>query len=148
MSYNETNACRDLAVLADQLAARQDIRTPGEFISCLGEQVAGIRPGFWRYFDLLKGGRNSLPGGGFRPQFDDNSGGQARHFAGIAVSCLVFGPKLTIWLSENIRRDRADQPDGQLTLAAVRFTRKLLEGELLPTAAGKWICDNLCQDCR
>jgi hypothetical protein len=147
MPPTELNACRNLAALADQLAVRPDIRSPREFIYCLGEQAAGIRQGPWRYFDLLKGGRTLLPGGGFRPQFDDNSGGQTRHFIGIAVSSLTFGPKLTVWLSENIRRDRADRPDGQLTLAAIQFTQKLLAGELLPTTAGEWICANLCLDC-
>jgi hypothetical protein len=147
MPSNVPNACRDLAALADQIAARQDIRSPREFICCLGEQAAGIRPGLRRYFDLLKGGRTLLPGGGFQPQFDDNSGGQTRHFIGIAVSSLTFGPGLTVWLSENIRRDRADRPDGQLTLAAIQFTQKLLAGELLPTAAGDWICANLCLEC-
>jgi hypothetical protein len=147
MPASETNACCKLAELAEELAARQDIRTAQDFIFRLGERAAGIRPGFRSFFDLFLAGRNLLPGHGFRPEFEDGSDGQARHFAGVAVSSAILGPKLTIWLSEKIRLDPPDQPDGRLTLMAVSFSQKLVRGELLPQASGHWIRENLCLDC-
>ena len=146
MTSTESNACCKLADLADELARQPGI-SPREFICQLGEKAAGIRPGLWRYLDLLKGGANPLPGSGFRPEFDDGSGGQTRHFAGIAVSCLLFGPKLTVWISENIRRDPPTSPDGRLTLAATDFSQKLVKGQMPPGAAGQWIRDNLSNGC-
>lgn len=146
MTATESNACCKLAGLADELARQPGI-TPKDFIYKLGEKAAGIRPGLWRYFDLFKGGANPLPGKGFKAEYDDGSGGQARHFAGIAVSCLTLGPKLTVWVSENLRLDQPNTPDGRLTLAAADFTQKLVKGELPPTQAGQWIRDNLSDGC-
>ena len=73
----ETNACCKLAELAEEVAARNV--KPREFIYALGEKAAGIRPGLWRYFDLLKGGRTLMLGQGFRPELDDGSGGHKDH---------------------------------------------------------------------
>ncbi|MBN9389718.1 MAG: hypothetical protein J0I20_16950 [Chloroflexi bacterium] len=144
-SIEGANACQQLADLAEKIAGESPSLSPKEFILTLGKQAAGIRHAFWGLFDLLKGGSNLIPGGGFKPEYDDGSGGQARHFVGIAVSNLRFGPKLTTWLSETVRRDPAHSPDGRLTLAAVDFSQKLLKGELAITAAGQWLRNQLCQ---
>lgn len=144
-SADGASACQKLADLATSIATQNPTLTPKEFILTLGEQAAGIRRGPWGFLDLLRGGRNALPGGGFRPEFDDGSGGQVRHFGGIAVSCIWFGPKMTVWLSETVRRDAANSPDGRLTLAAVEFCHRLLEGELPIAAAGEWLRDHLCR---
>jgi hypothetical protein len=143
-SAEGTTACQQLTALAEKIAGENPALSPKEFILALGEQAAGIKGGFRGFFDLLKGGKNLLPGSGFKPEYDDSSGGQVRHFVGIAVSSLRFGPKLTVWLSETVRRDPADTPDGRLTLVAVDFSQKLLKGELPITAAGQWLRDNLC----
>lgn len=140
----ETGACAQLASLAAKIAAQSPQISPRDFILALGEQAAGIRRGMWGGFDLLRGGRNLIFGGGFKPEFDDHSGGQVRHFTGIAVSSVRFGPRLTTWLSENIRRDPAGSPDGRLTLVAVDFSKKLLKGEVPVNAAGQWLQEKLC----
>jgi hypothetical protein len=144
-SMAEANACQRLAGLAGKITAQNPGLSPRDFILALGEQAAGIRRGPPGLLDLLKGGNNLLPGGGFQSEYDDGSGGQARHFIGIAVSSVTFGPKLTVWLSETVRRDPADSPDGRLTLAAIDFTRKLLNGELPTASAEQWLRDNLCK---
>jgi hypothetical protein len=144
-SIEGANACQQLTALAEKIAGENPSLSPKEFILTLGEQAAGIRHGFRGLFDLLKGGTNLIPGGGFKPEYDDGSGGQVRHFVGIAVSSLRFGPKLTVWLSETVRRDPANTPDGRLTLVAVDFCQKLLKGELQVTTAGQWLRDHLCQ---
>ncbi|HEX2913625.1 MAG TPA: hypothetical protein VH186_22670 [Chloroflexia bacterium] len=146
MTGCQNSACCKLADLADNLANSSTTLSPKDFITLMGERAAGIRPGLWRYFDLLRGGQDLIPGKGFRSEYNDGSEGQVRHFAGIAVSTITFGPKLTIWISENIRLDKASSPDGRLTIAAIGFTTRLLGGQIPVSAAGEYIRQNLCQE--
>lgn len=143
-SMGETSACQKLVELARKMASQNPGLSPKDFILTLGEQAAGIRRGPLRLLDLVKGGKNLLPGSGFKSEYDDGSGGQVRHFVGIAVSRITLGPKLTVWLSETVRRDPAGSPDGRLTLAAIDFSQKLLKGEIPITSAGQWLRENLC----
>ena len=85
-----------------------------------------------------------LRGGGFKPDLHDAPPSQTRHFAGIARAVTVFGPHRTLWLSEHVRRDTADSPDGRLSALAVEFASSLLDGSLAIGDAGEWIRANVC----
>jgi hypothetical protein len=136
------NACEELAQLVEKIAA-QHTDAKG-FLVALGQDAADIHTGPRALLDLLIAGRTELPGGGFKPELRDHSGSQSRHFAGIARSVTVLGAKRTVWISENLRRDKRDSADGRLTLLAVEFASGLLDGELEPVDAGAWIRSNLC----
>lgn len=110
----------------------------------LGAAVAGIRTGPLGLLDLARGGRNPFPGSGMTTRFDDDSDGQARHFAGIATASARVSPAVTRWLSVHIGRDDPESPDGRLTDLAVAFARALLHGELATSDAAAWVEERLC----
>jgi len=138
------SSCRRLAGISARLAERE--LEPIPFLRALGLQVAGIRPPPLALGDLARGGRNVIPGRGFLDPLDDGSSGQARHFAGIAVATTFFaGGSQTRWISENLRRDPANSPDGLPTEAGILFARLLTSGELQPEEAPEWQLDRLCR---
>jgi hypothetical protein len=136
-------ACQRLAGLAANLAVRD--RTPERFLIDLGKQGAGIRPGRSALIDLARDGRNMILGRGFRSEFDDGTRGQVRHFVGVARASMFGGSVVTRWISEHLRRDPADSPDGRLADEGIGFAHALLAGRLEPSAASGWIRERLCK---
>ena len=137
----QTTAVERLARIADQLGARG--LAPRRFLRGLAWNCAGIRPDLRGYLDLATGGRNSIPGRGFRGQFDDGSDGQVRHFAGVAVAPVLLGERAAQVAHHWILKDAPDTADGQLSAEAARFSRLLREGSLSTRDAGTWIRRNL-----
>jgi hypothetical protein len=139
-----TTACEQLARTAEAIAEEHPGWPAREYLVELAHVVAGIRRGPLAGLGLLVGGRSRLRGGGFRPELRDRTAGQTRHFAGIARAVTVVGPSRTVWLSEHVRRDAPDSPDGRLTALAVGFAAQLLDGSLATGDAGAWIRANVC----
>ena len=139
------SACEGMARVADAIAADHPDWPAHEFLVELAVQVAGIRRGPLSALGLLLGGRARLKGGGFRAELRDHTAGQTRHFAGIARAVTVLGPRRTSWLSEHVRRDHPDSPDGRLTAVAVEFASNLLDGSLTTRDAGEWIRRRVCR---
>lgn len=121
-----------------------DTTHPRRFLISLGAAVAGIRTGPLALIDLARGGRNRFPGRGMADAFDDDSDGQARHFAGIATAAARVGPTPTRWLSIVVGRDAPTTADGRLTDLAVDFALLLLRRELATVDAADWIRERLC----
>lgn len=142
MNNSAPSACQRLADAADRLAV--DGPEPRAYLVALARQGADIRSGPLAVFDLLVGGRNPILGRGFRPELDDDTDGQVRHFVGVARSVTLLGAGPTRWISEHVRRDPRDSPDGRLTELAQRFARQVLDGDLAPSEAGDWIRRRLC----
>lgn len=136
------DACERLAALASRIAPRDP--SPRRFLTALGREAAGIRPGPAGLVDLARGGRNILVGHGFKRRYDDATTGQVRHFAGTAVAVATLGPSATVWVSEHLRGDPDRSADGRLTEAAARFADMVLSGALPVAEAGGWIERTLC----
>ena len=136
------NACGHLVKLARELVAAEP--SPREFLFQLGERAAGIRRGPVGYIDLARGGRNIFPGDGVVDELEDNTGGQIRHFAGIAAASVRVGPSSATWLSVHVGRDAVKSADGRLTEAAASFSRRLLAGDLAVADAPDWISKHIC----
>lgn len=148
LAVSETDvlpACGALAVLASLIVDADPSVQPGSFLERLGEQVAGVRPGVRGLADFASGGRDHLRGAGFRDELDDRTGGQARHFAGVAAAAARFGSELTDVAGRFVLGDDNSTADGQLTRKALEFVRLLLSGELTPRAAADWIRSELCE---
>lgn len=137
------NGCEMLAALCDQIVLVEPGIEPGRFLEVLGQTAAGIETGFRGIFDLARGGSNPIPGGGFKPAFDDDTEGQGRHFAGIAASASRFGSGPTTFVSHTFL-DKPETPDGRLSTVAAEFAVLLKSGELQPADAGAWVRDRLC----
>lgn len=138
----ERDGCSALVALAAGEAVPG--LAPRRFVRRLGHAGAGVRPGMLGLLDLARGGRNTLPGHGFRHELADGTGGQVRHFCGLAAACDRFGPKLTWWLSVHLRRDAPDTPDGRLTDLAIEFVGLLYRGDLDVGQADEWLRRTLC----
>ena len=138
----ERDACAALVALAER-EARPGV-SPRRFLRRLGTLGAGVRPGLPGILDLARAGSDTLPGHGFRPELEDGSGAQVRHFCGIAACCALFGRAPTRWVSVHLRRDAPESPDGRLTDLAVELARLLAAGELEVSAAPDWIGRTLC----
>ena len=136
-------ACQRLAGLAANLAVQD--RTAERFLIDLGQQGAGIRPGRFALIDLARDGRNVILGRGFKPEFDDGTRGQVRHFVGVARASMFGGSALTLWISEHVRRDPAGSPDGRLADEGIDFAQALLAGRLELSEASDWIREKLCR---
>lgn len=136
------DACSKLATAIDLAAAQTT--SPRQLLVTLGTAAAGIRPGPLALLDLARGGRNHFPGRGMASEFDDDSDGQVRHFAGIATSVVRVGPVLTRWLSIVMGRDAPSSPDGKLTDLAVEFASLLLRRELAAVDGADWVRSRLC----
>lgn len=136
------HVCHDLAATADRLAV--DAASPRAFLVELAVVAAGIRRGPLVVVDLALGGRNPMVGGGFRPELDDGSPFQVRHFVGVARSVTLLGGRLTRLLSETARLDPRDTPDGRLTDLGQLFARLVLDGDLPLGDTGAWIRHHVC----
>ena len=136
-------ACERLAGLAGQLAEADD--SVNEFLLDLGEEGAGISRGRRALADLARGGRNRIPGKGFKQRFDDGSIGQVRHFVGYARASMFGGTFVTRWISEHLRHDAADSPDGRLGDEGIEFSQDLIAGRLELSAAPTWLRTHLCR---
>lgn len=143
MASDDLNACRELAAICDRILASDAAIAPVDFLRSLGSLVAGIDPGPEGILDLTRGGSNEIWGKGFRPEFDDGSNGQARHFAGTAASVAIVGGRLTEFVAHTFL-DPADTPDGRLTSAAVTFATQILDETLPLQNCSEWIQDHLC----
>lgn len=139
-------ACQRLAGLTGQLA--EEDRRPQDFLLALGLEAAGIHRGSRGVADLLRGGRNRIPGNGFLARYDDGTEGQVRHFSGIAVATILARGNPTLWISRHLRHDRKGSPDDRLTEQGIAFATQLLHGELAPDEAQEWVLAHLCRRSR
>ena len=140
---SEVNGCEMLAMVCEQIVRVEPEIEPEHFLEVLGQTAAGIATGLRGVLDLVRGGSNPIPGGGFKPEFDDGTGGQARHFAGIAASAGRFGAGPTAFVSHRFL-DRPGTADGRLSTAAAEFAAMIESGELSPSDAATWIRETLC----
>jgi hypothetical protein len=136
-------ACERLAGLADHLAERHD--HVNAFLLDLGQQAGGISKGRRALTDLARGGRNRIRGRGFKHRFDDGSIGQVRHFAGYVRASMFGGGSITRWISEHLRHDPPDSPDGRLGEEGIEFAQELIAGRLELSDASQWLRDRLCR---
>jgi hypothetical protein len=137
------SACERLAGLADYLADTDD--SVNDFLLDLGQQAGGISKGRKALADLARGGRNRIPGKGFKQRFDDGSIGQVRHFVGYVRASMFGGADVTRWISEHLRHDAADSPDGRLGDEGIEFAQDLIAGRLELSEASAWLRTNLCR---
>jgi hypothetical protein len=136
-------ACERLAGLAGYLATRD--HGVNDFLLDLGQRAAGISRGRGALADLARGGRNRIPGKGYKQRFDDGSIGQVRHFVGYARASMLGGTNLTRWIGEHLRQDPADSPDGRLGDEGIRFAQDLIAGRLELAEASAWLRTRLCR---
>jgi hypothetical protein len=135
------DACARLAESIDRLAERG--HSSGRFLRELG-RAAGVRRGPLWLTDAATGGRNRIRGRGFHPAVDDDTDGQARHFAGTVAVAARLGGAITRWLVVHVLRDPLDSPDGRLSDEAIEFVRMVRSGELAQADAADWVRDRLC----
>jgi hypothetical protein len=143
MIDSEPDGCRQLAEVSDQIVAADPDISSRDYLRALGRLVAGIEPGVEGILDLARGGSNEISGKGFKPEYDDGSMGQARHFAGTAVSVALFGARATGIIAHSMV-DPPDTPDGRLSAAAIEFANLIMSEELPVADASSWIVDELC----
>jgi hypothetical protein len=136
-------ACERLAGLAGYLAETDG--NVNEFLLDLGKRGAGISEGQQAAADLVRGGRNRIPGKGFKGPFDDGSGGQVRHFVGYARASMFGGTNVTRWIGEHLRHDPANSPDGRLGDEGIEFGQDLIGGRLELSEASSWLRNHLCR---
>lgn len=136
-------ACEKLGELSSQLAEEDD--SPGAFLADLGSEAAGIRQGSRGFTDLLRGGRNTIPGRGFRERYDDGTQGQVRHFSGIAVATIYASGNPTRWISQHLRNDKKGSADDLLTEQGIAFATAVLGGQLALDQTGDWVQGHLCR---
>ncbi len=136
-------ACERLSELAAYLADTDD--EVSDFLLDLGQRAGGISKGRRALADLARGGRNRIPGKGFKQRFDDGSIGQVRHFAGYVRASMFGGTAVTRWISEHIRHDPADSPDGRLGDEGIEFAQDLIAGRLELSGASTWLRTRLCR---
>ncbi len=137
------SACRRLAGLSAALGKRE--QAPEAYLRALGTAAAGIRPPPRALADLARGGRDLIPGGGFRTIYADGTPGQVRHFAGVAVASTYGGTAATELLSVFLRRDPVRSADGRLSERALEFASLVTSGELPLEQTGAWILENVCR---
>ena len=135
------DACAALAESIDRLAARG--YSSRRFLKELG-RAAGVRRGPLWLFDAASGGRDRLRGRGFHPAVDDDTDGQARHFAGTVAVAARLGGAITRWLTTHVLRDGRDTADGRLSDEAIEFVRLVRSGELTQADAAGWVRERLC----
>jgi hypothetical protein len=135
-------ACQRLAELAGQQAGADD--KANEFLLDLGKRAAGISRGGQALLDLARGGTNRIVGRGFRPEYDDGSTGQVRHFVGLARASMFGGVQTTRWISEHFRDDAPNSADGRLGDQGIEFAQDLIAGRLALSDTATWIRERLC----
>ncbi len=136
-------ACERLAGLAGYLADNDD--NANEFLLDLGQQAGGISRGRRALTDLARGGRNRIRGKGFKQRYDDGSVGQVRHFVGYVRASMFGGALVTRWISEHLRHDPANSPDGRLGDEGIAFEQDLVAGRLELADASTWLRTHLCR---
>jgi hypothetical protein len=136
-------ACDRLSELADYLAHTDN--SVNQFLLDLGQQAGGISKGRRALADLARGGSNRIPGKGFKQRFDDGSIGQVRHFVGYARASMFGGTAVTRWISDHIRNDPPDSPDGRLGDEGIAFAQALIAGRLELSDASSWLRTRLCR---
>ena len=136
------DACTALAESIDRLAERG--HSSRRFLKELG-RAAGVRRGPLWLVDAASGGRNRIRGRGFHDTLDDDSDGQARHFAGTVAVAARLGGGITRWLTVHVLRDAPDSADGRLSDEAIEFVRLVRSGELSQPDAAGWVRDRLCR---
>jgi hypothetical protein len=142
-SHVSGTACERLAGLAGELAEADD--GVSDFLLDLGQQAAGISKGRRALADLARGGRNRIPGKGFKRRFDDGSVGQVRHFVGYVRAAMFGGANATRWIGENLRHDPPNSPDGRLGDEGIDFAQALVAGRLELPDASAWLQTRLCR---
>lgn len=135
------NACATLADVVSRLAQRG--YSDGRFLREVG-RIGGVRPGPFWVTDAASGGSNRLRGRGFRTALDDDTDGQARHFAGTVAVATRTGGRLARWLTTVVLRDPPTTPDGRLSDEAITFVRGIRSGALAQADAAEWIRHRLC----
>ncbi len=135
------DACASLAELVSRLGQRG--YSDGRFLREVG-RIGGVRRGPLWLTDAASGGSNRVRGRGFRPALDDDTDGQARHFAGTVAVAARLGGRTARWLTTAVLRDPPHTPDGRLSDEAIAFVRAIRSGELAQTEAGAWIRRRLC----
>jgi len=136
-------ACERLAGLAGYLADTDE--SVNQFLLDLGQRAGGISKGRRALADLARGGRNRIPGKGFKQRYDDGSIGQVRHFVGYVRASMFGGASVTRWISEHLRHDPADSADGRLGDEGIAFEQDLIAGRLALSDSSAWIRTNLCR---
>lgn len=135
------NACAALADATSRLAARG--YSDRRFLREIG-RIGGVRRGPLWLTDAASGGSNRLRGRGFRAALDDDTDGQARHFAGTVAVAARVGGGAARWLTTVILRDPPETADGRLSDEAIAFVRAVRSGELAQADAAEWIRAHLC----
>lgn len=135
------NACAALAESVSRLADRG--YSDARFLREIG-RVAGVRRGLFWVTDAASGGSNRLRGRGFRARVDDDTDGQARHFAGTVAVAARIGGRASRWLTTVVLRDPPDTPDGRLSDEAIAFVGEIRSGALAQADAADWIRRRLC----
>ncbi|MFF2371312.1 hypothetical protein [Agromyces sp. NPDC058110] len=135
------DACAALAESIERLAAREHPNR--RFLKELG-RIGGVRRGPLWITDAGSGGSNRLRGRGFRRRVDDDTGGQARHFAGTVAVTARVGGRFSLWLTTHVLRDGPDTADGRLSAEAIEFVRLIRSGELAQADAADWVRRRLC----
>ncbi|MGI9822898.1 hypothetical protein [Agromyces sp. Marseille-Q5079] len=135
------DACAALAESVSSLAARG--HSDRVFLKELG-RIGGVRRGVFWITDAASGGSNHLKGRGFRARVDDDTDGQARHFAGTVAVTVRIGARISWWLTVHVMRDAPDTADGRLSADAIEFVRLVRTGELAQADAAGWVRRNLC----
>ena len=136
-----SDACSALADAIDRLAGLGYSKR--RFLKELG-RAAGVRRGPLWLTDAASGGRDRLRGRGFHPAVDDDTDGQARHFAGTVAVAARLGGAITRWLVVHVLRDPPESADGRLSDEAIEFVRLVRSGELGQADAAGWVRDRLC----
>lgn len=134
------NACAALAAAIGRLAEQG--YSDGRFLREIG-RIGGVRRGPLWLTDAASGGSNRLRGRGFRSALDDDTDGQARHFAGTVAVAARIGGRLARWMTTVVLRDAQDTADGRLSDEAIDFVRAVRAGELAQADAA-WIRRRLC----
>lgn len=132
------------AALADSIArlAERGYSDRG-FLKEIG-RIGGVRRGAFWFTDAASGGSNRLRGRGFRPALDDDTDGQARHFAGTVAVAARLGGRVSSWLTTHVLRDHPRSADGRLSAEAVEFVRVIRSGGLAQADAADWVRRRLC----
>ena len=58
---------------------------------------------------------------------------------------MFGGSNITRWISEHLRHDPPDSPDGRLGDEGIEFTQALIGGRLEPSDASQWLRNRLCR---
>ncbi len=135
------NACAALADAVDRLAAGG--YSDRRFLREIG-RIGGVRRGFFWLSDAASGGSNRIRGRGFRPRLDDDTDGQARHFAGTVAVAARLGGRAARWLTTIVLRDPPDTADGRLSDEAIAFVHGIRSGAITQQGAGDWVRRRLC----